>query len=229
MESADEPQRQSWEFFLDPEVMRPVLISAAIYVAAFESLERSIIERVIEAYGGFADPPDLNNLIDKTTREYIRVFASEHVKYKEEVLSRNSNHRDASLAWLCENGAITYADIASFDRIRTCRNHLAHRMLSFLGNEGLPPNFQQCFKEMVELLRKIELWWIVGVETPCNPEFDKQDIDVDSIVPGKIMALQLLCDIALGSEEKSKYYYNEMKKRHKKKDQRDQEGEDANS
>lgn len=89
-------------------------------------------------------------------------------------------------------------------------------MLYFLGNEGLPPNFEQCFKEMVDLLRKIELWWIVGVEIPCNPEFDKQDIDVDSIVPGKIMALQLLYDIALGSEGKSKYYYDEMKKRHKK-------------
>jgi len=215
-ENIDQPERQSWEFSLNPEVMRVRLISASIYVAAFESLERAIIERVIEAYEPFTDPPlDLNDAIDKTTRDYTKTFARDHVEYKEEVLSLNSNHRDASLGWLRENGAITYADIASFDRIRTCRNHLAHRMLYFLGNEGLPPNFEQCFKEMVELLRKIEVWWIVSVEIPCNPEFDKQDIDVDKIVPGRIMALQLLCDIALGPEEKSKYYYNEMKKRHK--------------
>ena len=215
MENTNQAEQQPWEFFLNPEVMRPILISASIFIAAFDSLERSIIERVIESYGGFTDPSDLNNLIDKTTRDYIRAFAREHVVYKEEVLNRNPNPRDASLDWLRENEAITYADIASFDRIRTCRNHLAHRMLSFLSNEGLPPNFQQCFKEMVELLRKIEVWWIVSVEIPCNSQFDKQDIDIDKIIPGKIMALQLLCDIALGSEEKSKYYYNEMKKRRK--------------
>ncbi len=216
-ENKNQPEQQPWEFFLNPEVMRARLISASVYIAAFEFLERSIIERVIEFYEGFTDPPpDLKSPIDKTTRDYIKAFSEDHVKYKDEVLRRSSNHRDASLGWLRENGAITYADIESFDRIRTCRNHLAHRMSYFIRNEGLPPNFEQCFKEMIELLRKIEVWWIVGVEIPCNPDFDKQDINVDKIVPGRIMALQLLCDIALGPEEKSKYYYDEMKKRHKK-------------
>jgi len=64
-----------------------------------------------------------------------------------------------------------------------------------------------------DLLYKIEKWWILNVEVPTNPDFDGKDIDEDSIVPGKIMAFRLLADIALGSEEESKIYYEELMKR----------------
>jgi hypothetical protein len=40
-----------------------------------------------------------------------------------------------------------------------------------------------------------------------------EDIEEDGVVPGKIMAIRLLTDIALGSEEESKVYYEEIMKR----------------
>ncbi len=39
------------------------------------------------------------------------------------------------------------------------------------------------------------------MEIPTNPDFDGKKIDEEGMVPGKIMTLRLLADIALGSEE----------------------------
>lgn len=191
---------KTWEDFLNPDRMRSHLISASIYIAAYESLKDAIISRAREMYlnGWSRDEGEIIN-----------------PKYKSEVLSRNSSVLYSSFDWLRERGAVTYADVAILDRVKTCRNHLAHRLFHFLGKEGLPPNFEQCFGEMVELLHKIEKWWIVNVEIACNPNVSSDDVDIDGIIPGRIIGIRLLCDIALGSEEKSKYYYEEFKKRNK--------------
>ena len=68
---------------------------------------------------------------------------------------------------------------------------------------------------IIELLCKIEKWWILNVEIPTNPDFDGKEIDEDGIVPGPIMTLRLLPDIALGSEEESNFYYKEFIKHRK--------------
>ncbi|GAI47696.1 unnamed protein product, partial [marine sediment metagenome] len=64
-------------------------------------------------------------------------------------------------------------------------------------------------------LHKIEKWWILNVEIPTNPDLDGMEIDKEGIVPGQIMTLRLLLDIALGTEKESKFYYNEFIKREK--------------
>ena len=53
----------------------------------------------------------------------------------------------------------------------------------------------------------------MNVEIPTDPDFNRKDIDADGIIPGPIMTLRLLTDIVLGSEEESKYYFNEFIKR----------------
>ena len=53
----------------------------------------------------------------------------------------------------------------------------------------------------------------------CNPDICPDDIDIDGITPGRIIGIQLMCDIALGSERESKYYYEEFKKRYNAKNQ----------
>jgi len=108
--------------------------------------------------------------------------------------------------------AINEADVETFNRVKACRNTLAHNLLSTLGSEGLPSDFDDCFTEMVALLHKIEVWWITNVEIPTDPDFDGCDVDEESIVPGPIMTIQLLCDIALGNGERSRYYYDEFRK-----------------
>jgi hypothetical protein len=187
--------RKAWDQFLDPAVMRPRLISASVYIAAFGSLKAAIVDRVRDFYWcGFDGNGDK---IDP--------------KYQATVLSRNRSPVYASLDWLRENGAIDLVDIATFDRVKKCRNQLSHRLFDLLGTEGLPADFNQCFSEMVALLRKIEVWWIVNVEIATDPDFDGKDVDEAGIVPGRIMTLKLLLDIALGPEQESRRYLEELR------------------
>jgi hypothetical protein len=67
---------------------------------------------------------------------------------------------------------------------------------------------------MVTLLDKIERGWIVNVEIPTNPDFTskEEDIDENGIIPGPIMSLRMMLDVALGSDETASYYINEFKK-----------------
>ena len=65
---------------------------------------------------------------------------------------------------------------------------------------------------MVGLHRKIELWWLMEVEIPSNPEFDGKEIDANEVIPGPMIALSMLCDIALGDEEKSRSHLIEFHK-----------------
>ena len=66
---------------------------------------------------------------------------------------------------------------------------------------------------MVRLLRKIEKWWIVEFEIPINSDFDGKEIDEDGIVPGPVMMLQLMFDVALGPEQEANKYHKEIERR----------------
>jgi len=192
----DPKERQSWEEFLNPEVTRPRLIAASIYIAGFEALKDSVVGRIRDFFwSGFDESGDK---IDP--------------EYQSDVLARNRSPVYASLEWLKEMHAIDGSDLAAFDRVKACRNTLAHKLFSTLGSEGLPPDFEQCFNEMIALLRKIEVWWITNVEIPTNPDYAGSEIDEDGIVPGPIMVMQLLLNVALGDDGRSKTYYDEFRK-----------------
>lgn len=194
----DPKVKQSWEEFLNPDVTRPRLIAASLYIAAFEALKDSIVGRIRDFFWvGFDEEGDKTD-----------------PKYESDVLARNRSAVYASLDWLKEREAIDADDLPTFERVKRCRNKLAHELLSVVGSSGLPTDFDQCFTDMVALLRKVEVWWIVNVEVPTNPDFDgTEEIDEDGIVPGPIMSMQVLMDIALGDEERSRFYYEEFRKR----------------
>jgi hypothetical protein len=193
----DPKVKHSWEEFLNPEVTRPRLIAASIYIAGFEVLKDSIVGRIRSFFSiGFDESGDR---IDP--------------KYQSDVLARNASPVYASLAWLKDMHAIDAGDVAAFDRVKACRNSLAHKLFSTLASEGLPPDFDRCFNDMLALLRKIEVWWIANVEIPTNPDFDGREIEEDEIVPGPVMSIQLLLDIALGEHERSRFYYDQFRNR----------------
>ncbi|MHB8575472.1 MAG: hypothetical protein ACYDCQ_09080 [Dehalococcoidia bacterium] len=191
----DNQVRWSWEKFLNPDVLRPRLIAASVFIAGFESLEDCVVDRIRNFFSfGFDEN---GHVIDP--------------QYQAEVLTRNRSPVYASLAWLKEMGAIDDTDIATFDRVKSCRNYFAHRLLQFVGDEGMPPDFETRFQEMTALLRKIEVWWIKEVDIATDPEFDGVEVDEGTIIPGPTMGLQLLRDIALGSDERSRFYYDELR------------------
>ncbi|MBN7769829.1 hypothetical protein KUV44_17620 [Marinobacter daepoensis] len=188
-----------WEDFLNPEILKTKLISASIYLAAFEILKDSIIER-IETFFTDGFGPQGNILSPE---------------YETEVKSIHKSKVRASLEWLKEQEAITAEDIEAFDKIRESRNEVAHEMPNLLGGES-SVDFAQQFERMVALLRKIEVWWIVNFELAINPDFQDAEIDEDGIIPGPLLTLQLMLEIALGDPEKASYYYDEFRKRSNK-------------
>lgn len=194
----DDDVRISWENFLNPEILRTKLIVASLFITAFEILKGCIIGHIRDFFtNGFNE----NGLIVNE-------------KYKIEVLNRNKSQLYASLAWLKDMNVINSDDIEKFDKIKQCRNELAHEMTKFITkrpkNDPLP-----LFSEIIDLLHKIEKWWILNVEIPTDPDLNDREINEEGIITESMITLRLLFDIALGSEEESKFYYNEFIKRKK--------------
>jgi hypothetical protein len=183
----------SWENFLNPATLRPKLITISLYIAAFELLKSAIVDRIKNFY----------------THEFNRDGPRIDPEYQSEVLSKNRSPIYASLEWLKEAKAIDDVDLATFERVKKLRNDLAHALTGMLLRE-LPPELAERFSEMVSLLDKIETWWVVNVDIAVDPDLHDLEIDEIKVIPGPIMGLRLLLDIALGSEDESKKYFDKF-------------------
>ena len=178
-----------WEELLNPEITRERLISASLYIAAFEILKQSICDRIRDFYCfGFGVSGDL---VDP--------------KYQSEVLSRDRSRLYASLSWLQENDVLHAPDIESFERIKAARNALAHNLQGLVLGE-LPPSHVQIFPELVELIRKVETWWVLNVEIPTDPDYDGQEVLEEHVVAGPVIMLQLMLEVASGNSEFLSHY-----------------------
>lgn len=173
-----------WERFLDPEVVRPSLFLATMFITAFEILKDSIVEDVRGFYtNGFDENgPTVGD------------------EYKSKVLSKNKSPLYASLQWLRENEAIDDEDLKTFEKLKNTRNQLAHQLFAVVTGQVESAHESQ-FAELMALLRKIGVWWVVNVEIPTNPDYDGQEIDEEGIVPGPILSLQMLIEVASRNTE----------------------------
>lgn len=120
--------------------------------------------------------------------------------YQSKVLSKNKSPLYASLRWLRENDAIDDEDLATFEKLKITRNQLAHQLFAVVTGQVKSTHEAQ-FADLVALLRKIGVWWVVNVEIPTNPDFDGQEIDEAGIVPGAVLSLQMLIEVASGNTE----------------------------
>ena len=174
-----------WERFLDPEMVRPSQFMAAMFITAFEILKDSIVSDVREFYtNGFDESgPTVGD------------------EYQIKVLSRNRSPLYASLQWLRENGAIGDEDLAIFEKLKLTRNQLAHELFAVVTGQ-VESAYEAQFTDLVTLLRKIGVWWVVNVEVPTNPDFNGQEgIDEANIVPGTALVLQMFIEVATGNTE----------------------------
>jgi hypothetical protein len=173
-----------WERFLDPDMVRPSLFLAAMFITTFEILKDFIIDNI---------------------RNFYSVGFNEHgqtvdPEYQSKVLSKNKSVLYASLQWLREHDAIDDEDLETFEQLKSTRNKLAHQLFSVVTGK-VPSAHEAQFDTLVALLRKIGVWWVVNVEIPINPDFDGQYIDEHGIVPGSILSLQMLIQVASGNNE----------------------------
>lgn len=184
-----------WEQFLDPEVIRPSLFLATMFITTFEILKDSIVEDIrgfymngFDEHGPTVDP-----------------------EYQSEVLSKNRSPLYASLQWLRENDAIDDKDLATFENLKKTRNLLAHQLFAIVTGQVESAHEAQ-FDTLVALLRKIGVWWVVNVEIPSNPDFDGHAIDEEGIIPGAVWSLQMLIQVASGNTELLEHWRKERMK-----------------
>ena len=186
------PANEQWEQLLTPAVMQEKLISASLYITAFELLRQSIVGRIRDFYN-----------IESIGLEPGTYQLSE--EYRSEVLARNKSTLYASLDWLTEHGAIDLGDLEAFDRIKSIRNKLAHELPSVVMG-AVDFDHVEIFQDLITVLRKIEVWWVVSIEIPTNPDFDGQEIDEAGIVPGPVLMLQMMTEVLSGNEELLEHY-----------------------
>lgn len=187
----DEKVKVSWERALHPETLKTNIITASIFSMAFEMLKSSIIEKIKGFYAiGF----DENGMILSP-------------EYRENVLSLNRSPLYASLKWLRNMNAIDEKSLEVFEHIKQCRNTLTHEMLTF-ASTGVDFNVTETFNQMIELLRCIELWWFENFDMAIDPDVYPEDLDLEQVIPGPVWSLQMLIDVALGSEDEAHKYYN---------------------
>jgi hypothetical protein len=197
---ATEDPTNSWEKFLHPETLRGNLITISLFISAFEMFKDRVMEKPKTFFSnGF----DQNGLILDD-------------RYKVEVLSKNKNRLYASLLWFKEMGAIDDPDIQAFDAVRKHRNEVAHELLDFLSNAERNLDVAK-FKDILNLLSRIEKWWFVNFEMAVNPDIP-EDVNVDEVTFGPMLSMQLMLDIALGNEPQEGYYYNAFKNLRTKKE-----------
>ena len=196
LKNMDDKIQENWERFLNPESLRSNLILASLYIATFEILKNSIIERIktffwigLDESGDIFDP-----------------------KYQIEVVEKNRSLLYASLEWLRKTDVITDDDISLFNRAKAHRNVIAHEITRMLS-EGLPSDFPERFNEMLYLLNKIEIWWVLNFEIPINSDLDNEEINEEDIIPGSVASIYMMLKVALGSDDEARVFYDEFVKR----------------
>lgn len=175
---------KNWEQFLNPAILRGRIVSASMFLIAHEILIESIVGRI---KGFFTDGFDENGSIIS-------------YEYSKEVLILNKSPVYASLAWLKSRDVISDVDLEKFEKIKIVRNSLAHE-LSELVTTGETFNHEETFQEVVMLLRKIEVWWIVNFEMAIDSDFDGKDVDLSEIIPGPVLSIQMMLEVLSGNEE----------------------------
>jgi hypothetical protein len=113
-----------------------------------------------------------------------------------EVKQLHRNILVASCLWLQQNGTISSDDVAEIDAIRRHRNQIAHGLPQFLGDVDQEISLD-LLRNILCLLRKVEIWWARNVDLAVNPDFDNANVADEDIHPGRVLVLNEIMRVAL--------------------------------
>lgn len=186
---------ESWLKFLNPRSLKSNLISASLYLAAWETFEHGVIGHLEGFYFvGFDQDGDK--------------FSDD---YKADVLSRDKSRFKASMLWFKEHNVIDDADLALADRARQHRNDIAHNLPSYISKASHNVDVE-LLSALCDLQRKIDVWWVVNVEVATDPDFCDKEIDESRVQSGGMMFLYMMLKIATGEDEEASHFYREFVK-----------------
>lgn len=191
----EKPQRD-YHALLNPDELRTSLILVALYVLAYESFRDGAIDHVHTLYWCG---------IDESGHKY------NEEEYRREILSRNRSPFRACLSWYREMNALDDADLASIETLTQTRNRLVHDLMSLLGTEKLNPDLLN-LQELLRIYRKLEVWRVINLELEFDEEWRDKDIDEGDVMPGSIIMMRMLMDVALGKDDDAWAYYREFMK-----------------
>ncbi|MEX2169486.1 MAG: hypothetical protein WD851_09245 [Pirellulales bacterium] len=116
------------------------------------------------------------------------------------------------MLWFLEMGAIDQDDLDLLERLREHRNEIAHDLPKFITSADHDVNVE-LLRGLVELVTKIDRWWIKEIEIPANPDFDEADLDAIAdaeIQSGRMVFLSLLLQIATRDDSESVQFYQQF-------------------
>ena len=184
---------ESWEKFLNPKKLKDSLIRASIYLSAYELLKTSIIGHLT---GFFASEWKF----DEKTGEIETIQSESYKKKVRSLYPKDEFH--SCCRWFFENKAIGKADLAAIPKIRRHRNSIAHELPKFLGSANYEVDRNLLIKT-IQIIRKVDTWWIKEIEVPTNPDFDHMNYDEinwNEVLSGNMMLVNFLSSIYDGDD-----------------------------
>lgn len=192
---------ESWLKFLNPKTFRENLDRSGIYLIVYELFLSTLI----------GQPKDFYN---------ISILGEEgEERYANRVLKHDSKHPfNASILWWKEMGAINDEEIGLIHEFRKHRNEIAHGIHHFLMNSDYLIRLDLLLN-MIDLLVKMDQWWIREIEIPTNPDFDDIELtkeDYEKSMSGNMIILSLILPILEGDTSKMEYVYEGFREELKK-------------
>ena len=187
-----------WDDFLNPDVVRARFVQTGLFLVAHEMLLSAIKDQLHDFF------------VDSWTASDGWKTSP---KYREKVLSLDPKGKSdplrASVEWLRQMEAIDEYDETVIREMTEERNRLAHELRNVLGG-SYQHNFEHLFPKLVKLVSKIDRWWVINVEMATNPDLIDVEIDEDGVMPGSVMLLQVLSQVALGQDDEAWAFYREF-------------------
>lgn len=108
----------------------------------------------------------------------------------------------ACCLWFKDQGAINGSDLTEIAKARKHRNEIAHELPKYISSIDHDVN-KHILESLVEVVKKIDVWWICEIEIPTSPDFeaaDMENIDFENVIGGNSMFLSLILSIFEGDD-----------------------------
>jgi hypothetical protein len=189
----------SWKKFLNPEKLKANLARASTFLAAYELLHSSVVDK-------------LRGFFQMGFRNGAAVIGPAYKKEVTDLYPKDVFH--ASCLWFQKMGAITQDDVSVIEKIRHHRNDIAHELPKYLADADHEVNMH-LLDSIDFLLGKIDRWWIREADVMIGSNDEPQSVDGipdNQIHSGSMIAMDIIRKIVHGQEKELAELYDQLLK-----------------